>query len=158
MGRILIVLGVVSAICLGAASAGAAPSFHGYTGLVFAPTADALSEDEFNLAAFTLDHDELGRTDIFGGHLGVGDGLEVGALRIKPHSDPGDTLLAAKYRIQPETDRHAAVPVERPIHPQQVLAMLYRNLGIDVDRVTVPNHQGRPQYLVQHRDPIHELT
>jgi hypothetical protein len=56
------------------------------------------------------------------------------------------------------TDRIGAEPVERPIHPQQVLAMLYRNLGIDVDRITVPDHQGRPQYLVEHREMIHELT
>ncbi|REJ64987.1 MAG: DUF1501 domain-containing protein [Planctomycetota bacterium] len=56
------------------------------------------------------------------------------------------------------TDERAAVPTERPIHPQQVLATAYRNVGIDVDKVTVPDGQGRPQYLVERRDVIEELT
>lgn len=56
------------------------------------------------------------------------------------------------------TDRTASEPIERPIHPQQVLATLYRRLGIDVDRLTVRDPQGRPQYLLQNREPIPELA
>ncbi len=56
------------------------------------------------------------------------------------------------------TDRTAAVPVERPIHPQEVLATLYHNLGIDLSTTTVTDQQGRPQYLLDHRDPIRELV
>ena len=56
------------------------------------------------------------------------------------------------------TDKQGGAPIERPIHPQQVLGMLYRNIGIDVERVTVPDHQGRPQYVVENREPIPELV
>lgn len=56
------------------------------------------------------------------------------------------------------TDERAAVPIERPIHPQQVLATIYRNLGIDLDHDTVLDPQGRPQHLVEHREVIEELT
>lgn len=56
------------------------------------------------------------------------------------------------------TDKQGGAPIERPIHPQQVLATLYRNIGIDVDHVTVPDHQGRPQYLVDKREVIDELV
>ena len=55
------------------------------------------------------------------------------------------------------TDERAAVPTERPIHPQQVLATIYRNLGIDLNNVTVNDPQGRPQHLVEHREVIKEL-
>ena len=55
------------------------------------------------------------------------------------------------------TNRLGEEPTERPIHPQQVLGMLYRALGIDVETVTVPDNSGRPQYLVERRDRIPEL-
>lgn len=56
------------------------------------------------------------------------------------------------------TDKFGERPIDRRIHPQQVLGMLYRSMGIDVECVTVPDHAGRPQYLVEHRDPIPELV
>lgn len=48
-------------------------------------------------------------------------------------------------------------PQDRPIHMQQVLATLYRHLGIDVE-TTLNDSGGRPQYLLEHRDPIRELV
>jgi hypothetical protein len=57
------------------------------------------------------------------------------------------------------TDKHAAYPVDRPVHPQEVLATLYHNMGIDLNATTVADHQGRPHYLLDdHRDPIAELV
>jgi len=56
------------------------------------------------------------------------------------------------------TDRTASVPVERPIHPQEVLATIYHNLGINLNTTTVTDQTGRPQYLLDHRDPIPELV
>jgi hypothetical protein len=56
------------------------------------------------------------------------------------------------------TDRIAAEPVERPIHPQEVLATIYHRLGIDLNHVTVEDQTGRPQYLLDYRDPIPELV
>lgn len=55
------------------------------------------------------------------------------------------------------TDRTGSKPVEHPIHLQQVFAMAYRNLGIDVDSAPLADANGRPQYLVDYRDPITEL-
>jgi len=110
MLRISIMLGIL-VLCMGPTAAQAAPSLHGYTGLVFTPTADTLNADEFNLAAFTIDYDQYGRTDIYGGQMGVRDGLEAGVVRVKPHSGSGETLLSAKYGIQRESERHAGVAV-----------------------------------------------
>ncbi|MEX0701948.1 MAG: DUF1501 domain-containing protein [Planctomycetales bacterium] len=46
------------------------------------------------------------------------------------------------------TNRLGEVPVERPVHFQDIFATLYHALGIDVQRATVPDLQGRPQYLI----------
>ena len=55
------------------------------------------------------------------------------------------------------TDRLAAQPKDRPVHFQEVFATLYRCLGIDANHVTLPDLAGRPQYLVDHYEPIREL-
>ena len=55
------------------------------------------------------------------------------------------------------TNRLGEVPHERPIHYQDVFATLYRQLGIDVGTATIPDPNGRPQYLLDRRDPIREL-
>jgi hypothetical protein len=55
------------------------------------------------------------------------------------------------------TSRLAEVPKDRPIHYQQVFAVLYRQLGIDPNSVTLIDPNGRPQYLIDHRELIHEL-
>ncbi|WP_339733814.1 DUF1501 domain-containing protein [uncultured Gimesia sp.] len=46
------------------------------------------------------------------------------------------------------TDRLGGEAETRPVHFQEVFATLYRNMGIDVQQVTLPDHAGRPQYLV----------
>lgn len=55
------------------------------------------------------------------------------------------------------TNRLGEVPQDRPIHYQDVFATLYRQLGIDVANATIPDPSGRPQYLLDRRDPIREL-
>ena len=55
------------------------------------------------------------------------------------------------------TNRLGEVPHDRPIHYQDVFATLYRQLGIDVGTATIPDPSGRPQYLLDRRDPIREL-
>lgn len=54
------------------------------------------------------------------------------------------------------TDRLGGEPTGPPYTPQNVLATLYHVLGIDPER-TLPNHQGRPMYLLDDRRPIAEL-
>jgi uncharacterized protein (DUF1501 family) len=57
------------------------------------------------------------------------------------------------------TDRLAGHAKDRPVHFAEVFATLYRNLGIDVNRATVTDFSGRPQYLVEHNaQPMRELV
>jgi hypothetical protein len=55
------------------------------------------------------------------------------------------------------TNRLGEVPHDRPVHYQEVFATLYRQLGIDVNTATIPDNSGRPQYLLDRREPIREL-
>ena len=55
------------------------------------------------------------------------------------------------------TNQLAEMPVDRPVHFQEVLATIYHHLGIDLDRTTVPDLNGRPRYLVEDHRPISEL-
>lgn len=50
----------------------------------------------------------------------------------------------------------AEEPREKPYRPDNVLAMVYRHLGIDPS-TTFPDYNGRPQYLLEHRGIIGEL-
>ena len=43
-------------------------------------------------------------------------------------------------------------------HLQQVLAAVYRHMGIDPESVTLEDRTGRPQYVLEHRDPIKEIV
>ena len=56
------------------------------------------------------------------------------------------------------TDRIAAEAVARPVTFAELHATLYHNLGIDMDRTTAPDLNGRPQYLVEDQArPLPEL-
>jgi hypothetical protein len=55
------------------------------------------------------------------------------------------------------TNRLGEVPHDRPIHYQEVFATLYRQLGIDVGNATITDQSGRPQFLLDRRDPVREL-
>lgn len=46
----------------------------------------------------------------------------------------------------------------RPVDYQEVHATLYHNLGIDPRTTTIIDPNGRPQYLLDFRDPIEELV
>jgi uncharacterized protein (DUF1501 family) len=55
------------------------------------------------------------------------------------------------------TNRLGEVPQDRPVHYQEVFATLYHRLGIDPAVATIPDQAGRPQYLLDQREPIREL-
>jgi hypothetical protein len=55
-----------------------------------------------------------------------------------------------------ETSKHGDAPITLPFNPQNVLATLFHVLGIDPS-TTIPDHNGRPQYLLEDREPIREL-
>jgi hypothetical protein len=54
------------------------------------------------------------------------------------------------------TDARAERPRTKPYTPENVLATVYQHLGID-PATTLPDHTGRPQYLLDDREPVREL-
>ena len=55
------------------------------------------------------------------------------------------------------SDKHGAVPATLPYRPENVLAVLYRHLGID-PTATYTDRSGRPRYILERRDLITELV
>jgi hypothetical protein len=55
------------------------------------------------------------------------------------------------------TDRLGGEVKDRPVQFGEVFATLYHNLGIDVSKTTIPDLNGRPQYLVDGYSPMREL-
>ena len=56
------------------------------------------------------------------------------------------------------TNRLGEYAKDRPVHVQEVIGTIYRNLGIDPMAVTLRDPTGRPQFLIDQRDPITELV
>lgn len=55
------------------------------------------------------------------------------------------------------SSKYAEEAKDRPIDYQEVHATLYHNLGIDPRTTQIHDTAGRPQYLLEHRNPIEEL-
>lgn len=55
------------------------------------------------------------------------------------------------------TNRPGERAVKRPVHVQEIIATTYHNLGIDPMNTTIDDPTGRPQFLIDHREPIAEL-
>lgn len=56
------------------------------------------------------------------------------------------------------TDRIGGEATDRPVQFGEVFATLYHNLGIDVNKATVNDLSGRPQFLVDGYQPMRELV
>ena len=56
------------------------------------------------------------------------------------------------------TDRTGSAIADRPVHFSEVLATLYRHLGIDAATAQLADHTGRPQYLLERPVPLPELA
>ena len=56
------------------------------------------------------------------------------------------------------TNRLGEEAILRPIRYCDVFATLYHNLGIDLGRTTIPDLNGRPQFLAETQEPIRELV
>ncbi|WP_166827531.1 DUF1501 domain-containing protein [Thalassoroseus pseudoceratinae] len=56
------------------------------------------------------------------------------------------------------TDRLGGEIADRPVHFAEVLATLYRHLGINPEAVTLPDLSGRPQYLLEKTESLPELV
>lgn len=56
------------------------------------------------------------------------------------------------------TDRTASTPIARPVTYKEIMATLYRHLGIDALQTTLLDPRGRPLYLLDEGEPIPELV
>jgi uncharacterized protein (DUF1501 family) len=56
-----------------------------------------------------------------------------------------------------ETDRRAERPRTGNFHFQNIMATIYHTLGIDPSE-QLPDFNGRPQYVLDEREPIRELV
>lgn len=54
------------------------------------------------------------------------------------------------------TDSRAEASTNGKITFQNIVATIYRVLGIDMER-KIPDFNGRPQYVLEDREPIREL-
>jgi hypothetical protein len=54
------------------------------------------------------------------------------------------------------TTSRGEMPKDNPYSVQQVLSTIYQTLGID-PAMTFPNHNGRPTYVLEDREPVREL-
>lgn len=57
-----------------------------------------------------------------------------------------------------KTNRLGERAVERPVDMQEIVATTYHNLGLDPMSTTIMDPSGRPQFLVDLREPIRELV
>lgn len=56
------------------------------------------------------------------------------------------------------TNRLGERAVSRPVDMQEIVGTAYYNLGLDPMNTTIPDPTGRPQFLVDKREPIRELV
>jgi len=55
------------------------------------------------------------------------------------------------------TNKYAEEAVERPVHFNEVVSQIYKNLGVDPTTTTVDDLTGRPRYLQDEFKPLPEL-
>jgi uncharacterized protein (DUF1501 family) len=97
---------------------------------------------------------EMGRTPRVGTQRGTTGGRDH-------WPQAGFALLAggglSMGQVVGATDARGESPKGRAYTPQNVLATLYHVLGIDPE-TTLPDHQGRPVYLLDDREKVAELV
>ncbi len=109
---------------------------------------------------------EFGRTPKISYVASSGGGVASGAAgTVQPgrdHWPAANSMLwagggIATGRVIGATDRRGEYVVERRVGPQDFLATIYHHLGIDFEKVTLPDGTGRPVHIVQNGKAIPEL-
>lgn len=93
---------------------------------------------------------EFGRTPLINKDAGRDHWPQVG----------GGLLAGGGFRagqVIGATDRTGGAIADRPVHFSEVLATLYRHLGVDVAALRLDDHTGRPQALLDDPRPLPEL-
>ncbi len=94
---------------------------------------------------------EFGRTPRISAQVGRDHWPQVNCALLAGGGMPTGQVIGA-------TDRIGGEAVARPVSFGELYATLYRNLGIDTDQTTLPDLNGRPQYLVEDSaKPLPEL-
>ncbi len=93
---------------------------------------------------------EFGRTPIINKEAGRDHWPQVGGALLAGGGMRTGQVIGA-------TDRLGGEVVDRPVHFGEVLATLYHQLGFNLSQTTVRDLAGRPQYLVDHHEPMREL-
>jgi hypothetical protein len=95
---------------------------------------------------------EFGRTPRISGQIGRDHWPQVNCALLAGGGMRTGQVIGA-------TDRIAGEAVSRPVTFGELYATLYHNLGIDVNRATITDLNGRPQYLVEdNAQPMRELV
>jgi len=109
---------------------------------------------------------EFGRTPKISYVASSGGGVASGAAgTVQPgrdHWPQANSMLwagggIATGRVIGATDRRGEYVVDRRVGPNDFLATLYHHLGIDYEKVTLPDGTGRPVHIVQNGKAIPEL-
>ena len=131
----------------------------------FAQLKEYLPRLEQCLLALTQDLQERGLEDdvavVVWGEMGRTPRINANGGRDHRPQVSGCILAGGGFnhgQVLGSTTRLAEEAKDRPIHYQNVFASLYQHLGIDVAKVKIPDFNGRPQYLLQHREGIPELA
>jgi hypothetical protein len=93
---------------------------------------------------------EFGRTPVINKDAGRDHWPQVGGALLAGGGMRMGQVIGA-------TDRLGGEVADRPIHFGEVLATLYHQMGFDLNQTTVRDLAGRPQYLVDHHEPMREL-
>lgn len=86
------------------------PSFNGYTGLFYTPTAEVLPPDTWAAGVFSVDLDAV-FPDRYCFNYGFPSNLELNVVKYIPDSGERETVISGKYQIFPETPGRAALSV-----------------------------------------------
>lgn len=110
---------------------------------------------------------EFGRTPRISYVASSGGGVASGAAgTVQPgrdHWPQANSILwsgggIATGQVIGATDRRGEYVTERRVGPQDFLATIYHHLGIDYEKVTLPDHTGRPIPIVRDGKAIPELV
>lgn len=114
---VLMLLLLVSAMV--SVSVCAAPSYYGFSGLIFIPTADCLDRGDYNFSVNMMDVSGEGNFSAYNAVYGMSDNFEVGIssenwdYSAEPYIE-GKTkyvYINAKYRIRSEVNQEPAIAV-----------------------------------------------
>lgn len=93
-----IVVGICMIMAAASATAAAAPSINGPTGLIESPTSDVTKEGEFSLGYYELEHGANANLNI-----GLTKNIEVGISSFDPDGGSRLNRVNAKWNVVPET-------------------------------------------------------